>query len=575
VNLALRPYVTTGIAIVGASVIAVAPIVPTPTEIQFPNPAVQLDGPVRLAANEIQDAVNALAFAGANVLVTLAKLPAPVVAQLLGIPVPAAELLLAGGALGLSGPLIGGTGAAGAALQDIVNQLGSGDLAALINALIGAPATLIDGVVNGGFGPNVGPLLGIPAIVTVLVGGLINPGGVNLLTGVLTLPGAIPTLQALITQLLSAFGGADMMSAAAVTPAGEGQIEGAVNALLFNLVASPIVTVAGLLGSVLAPVLGEEQAALLPLAALGLLGPLISGPGAIGTAIQDVVDSLGSGDFAGVLSTLIGAPATIIGGVVNGGYGPNLAPLVIPVLIEGGEFSPLVPKALWPVILSGGLINEQGITCCNPFVPLLPTQIILPGTVPTLQKLVGQILGLVTSGPSALPGLSTLQGLVGQILGLVPSGQAALMANAGPTSTLAKVTSTTTTNQRLVNVDLPKDDVTPDLGGDVRGNSAAALDTKPPALDAKPAVTGVVANTPLGPDLGPAVADVTPAPPNGATDMTDGSKFEPEVIAPKGGNSRKDLNPIGATISGIAKSFGNAVKSVLGGGSSKHSGGEE
>ena len=43
-HLALRPYVTTGVAIVGASVIAVAPIAPLPADIQIPNPAVQLLG---------------------------------------------------------------------------------------------------------------------------------------------------------------------------------------------------------------------------------------------------------------------------------------------------------------------------------------------------------------------------------------------------------------------------------------------------------------------------------------------------------------------------------------------------
>jgi hypothetical protein len=537
VNLALRPYVTTGIAIIGASVIAVAPIVPTPTEIQIPNPAVQLDRGVRLAANEIQDGVNALAFAGANVLVSLAKLPAPVVAQLLGIPVPAAQLLLAGGALGLSGPLIGGIGAGGAAIQDVVNQLGSFDLAALINSLIGAPATLIDGVVNGGFGPNLASLLGLPAeFVTLLAGGLINPGNLNPLLGDLILPGAIPTLQGLITQLLSAFGGADMVSALAAPVESEGQIEGAVNFLVFNLVASPIVTIAGLLGQVLAPVLGEEQAAMLPLAALGLLGPLISGPGAVGTAIQDVVDSLGSGDFAGILSTLIGAPATIIGGVVNGGSGPSLTPLV------GDLLFPLVPPQYRPAVLAGGLVNG---------VDMIPP-IVLPGVFPTLQKLVGQILGLLPSAPAALTG--------------------------GTTLSLAKVTSTDTTNQRLVNIDLSKDDVTPDLGEDVGGNGATTLDGKPAALDGKPAALdgkpaaldgkpaaldtkpGVVGNTPPG-----AVAGVTPASPNGAIDMTGGSKFEPEVVTPKGGNSHKGSNPIGSAISGIAKSFGSAVKSALGG----------
>jgi hypothetical protein len=562
-QLALRPYVTTGVAIVGASVIAVAPIVPTPAEIQIPNPAVQVDRAVALTANEIEDAVNALAFVGAKVLVSLATLPAPVVAQLLGVSPEAAQALLAGGALGISGPLIGGIGAGGAAIQEIVDQLGSGDVAALVNALIGAPATLIDGLVNGGFGPNVGPLLpflmGFPAV----VGGLINPGALGL--GGVTLPGAIPTLQSLITQLLSVFGGADMMSALAVTPASEGQIEGAVNALLFNLVASPIVTVAGLLGSVLAPVLGEEQAALLPLAALGLFGPLISGPGAVGSALQDVVDALGSGDFAGVLNSLIGAPATVIGGVVNGGFGPSLTPLVGPLLFPG------VPVNLLPTFLAGGLVNG----------PDLIPPIVLPGTIPTLQGLVSQLLGLVSSGPAAIPGLSTLQGIVGQIVGLIPSAPTTLAANTSPTSTVASITGTNTTNQRLLNVDLPKNDVTPDLGDEVHGKNAglAAAPVGPstglPDHAAATAVagTGVVGSTDPGPDRGPAVVEATPAG-AGATDTTDGSKFEPEVLTPTG-NSHKgsNSNPIGSTVRSVVKGFGDAVKSALGGGSTSTDGG--
>ena len=92
-QLAVRPYVTTGIAIVGASVIAVAPIVPAPTAVQIPNPVTQLERGVQLTVNEIEDAFNQLAFVGAQAAVTLAKLPAPLVAQLLGIPQPAAELL--------------------------------------------------------------------------------------------------------------------------------------------------------------------------------------------------------------------------------------------------------------------------------------------------------------------------------------------------------------------------------------------------------------------------------------------------------------------------------------------------
>ena len=45
-HLALRPYVTTGIAVVGASAIAIAPIAPTPPERQITNPAVQLSAAI-------------------------------------------------------------------------------------------------------------------------------------------------------------------------------------------------------------------------------------------------------------------------------------------------------------------------------------------------------------------------------------------------------------------------------------------------------------------------------------------------------------------------------------------------
>ena len=41
-QLSLRPYVTAGVAIVGASVIAIAPIQPTPPDVQIPNPVRRL-----------------------------------------------------------------------------------------------------------------------------------------------------------------------------------------------------------------------------------------------------------------------------------------------------------------------------------------------------------------------------------------------------------------------------------------------------------------------------------------------------------------------------------------------------
>ena len=67
-------------------------------------------------------------------------------------------------------------------------------------------------------------------------------------------------------------------------------------------------------------------------------GPLISGPGAAGAAIQDVEDALGSHNPTGIVIALIGAPATLVDGVVNGGFGTGLDPLV-------GNLSPLLLRA--------------------------------------------------------------------------------------------------------------------------------------------------------------------------------------------------------------------------------------
>lgn len=582
-QLALRPYVTTGVAIVGASVIAVAPIVPTPTEIQVPNPLVQVDRAVTLTANEIEGAVNQLIFAATDIGLRLATLPAPLVAQILGISNEEAQAFLALGTVGLLGSLISGTGATGTGIQDIVNELGGGDVAGLLNSLIGFPATIIDGIVNGGYGPDLSPLLaeavagvlsealGIPippeAIGTVLAGGLINeftPLSLAPPIGVIV-SGLFPTLQGLVDRLLGSLtgGGDEMLAAAAVVPVeSEGAIEGAINALLLNLVARPIVTVAGLLGTILAPVLGEEEAALLPIAALGLFGPLISGPGAVGTAIQDVVDSLGSGNFAGVLSELIGAPATVIDGVVNGGYGPDLAGLVVPLLFPG------LPSELFPDVRAGGLINELDVQLVEvPFPPFfLPTGVTLPGTIPTLQGLVNQILGLIglaSPEPEALP-VETL-------------------------SEAMSIDSVDTSDKKLVTLD-----VAADLGEETHGKHAAP-DVTPagPKADltaglptdanvpAKVEEIKAAIDTEKGPDVGKKVSeaarpDTAQGPPAGprtdtdTLDTTDGAKFEPETtVTEAGDNGDKKAgggsNQVGAAISSVAKGFAGAVKSALGG----------
>ena len=138
-QLSLRPYVTTGVAIVGASVIAAAPLQPVvPAEIQIPNPAVQaVERGVQLTANEIQTAVN-------NCNIRLRRTPTVAGAELLG---NSSNLVIGEdlaaiyplAALGFAGPLISGGGSVGTALQDIVDSDGFRRL--LLN-LIGALGTI-------------------------------------------------------------------------------------------------------------------------------------------------------------------------------------------------------------------------------------------------------------------------------------------------------------------------------------------------------------------------------------------------------------------------------------------------
>ena len=418
-HLALRPYVTTGVALVGASVIAAAPLRPVvPAEIQIPNPAVQaVERGVQLTANEIENAVNQLVFAATKAGVSVAKLTTPLVAQILGISETEAAQFLALGTIGLFGPLISGTGAVGTALQDIVDSDGLEEL--LIN-LIGAPGTITDGVVNGGYGPNLLPLvpflsaLPLPPVTGVFAPGLIQNAGFTYLsalqgigfkigagpTTTLLPPGTIAVLQGLVERLFGLFSPAASMNVQSVSalaaPAPDSTIEDGINSLLFVLTKATL-SVVTLAAPLVAPILGvsEPQAeAFLALGTVGLLGPVISGTGAVGAALQDIVNSDG---VEGLLTSLIGAPGTVADGVVNGGYGPNLLPLLpalaaLPLPVNGA-FAP-------------GLISNPGYTYLAAlqgigFKPnATGVSVLPPSTTAVLQGLVERVFGALPSAAS-------------------------------------------------------------------------------------------------------------------------------------------------------------------------------
>ncbi len=416
-HLALRPYVTTGVALVGASVIAAAPMQPVvPADIQIANPAVQaVERGVQLTANEIQTAVNNAIFAFvARPTVAGAELLGRLLEPILGEEQAA---LLPIAALGFAGPLISGGGSVGTALQEIVDSEGFEGL--LLN-LIGALGTITDGSVNGGYGPDlvslVAPILfpSLPEALwpEVLSGGFISeqitegmmiPTFPYFLPTFIQLPGTIPTLQGLIESLL---GGEEMASASVMAaPVEEDRpIEEGVNSLVYGATAVTLRLVT-LAAPFVAPILGvsnEEAAGFLALGTLGLIGPLINGTNGFGHTIQDLVDS---DDFAAFLDNSLDLVRLPIDGAVNGGFSPNFAPLVSGYLppIPPVQVNPTPPpnvnvQPTYGTILAGGFY-PQGQTVNvipnpNPMLPpTITVDVQLPGTIPTLQGLVTRVFG--------------------------------------------------------------------------------------------------------------------------------------------------------------------------------------
>src|SRR5215208_2869910 len=521
-QLSLRPYVTAGVAIAGASVIAVAPIQPTPPDIHIPNPVAEAARDVQLTANETLPSIETQYDTLALLVTELGlSLTVPLTAAVINAIAPdlipeesTAEAVATRLLLGLSGYAISGLGSIGTALQGVVDgfgcppegglceDLGTGYLA----LLVGAPSTIIDGFVNGGYGPDLEPLLfGTDTPLVIRAGGLINPGAPFIL------PGTFPTLQGLAERLFSSdlndlggllgglldnlpglgpLGSSD--SAALTLPSIETQYD-TLALLVTELGLSLTVPLTAAVINAIAPDLIPEESTAEAVATrllLGLSGYAISGVGSIGTALQRVIDGFGCPPEGGLcedlgtgyLALLVGAPSTIIDGFVNGGYGPDLEPLLF-----GTDTS--------RVIFAGGLINPG--TTEPPFI--------LPGTFPTLQGLAERFL---------VSDLNDLGGLLGGLLDNLPG--LGLLGSSGPTTTTSvetmSIDNVDTSNENLVKVDLPTQ------VEEARGKHAApetTLAASPKsfpgqAADSAPKLAGAFEGATPGPEFGEAVKVAKP-----------------------------------------------------------------
>jgi hypothetical protein len=160
-------------------------------------PALLQQATAQLLAGNVEGAINSLQSAGLATLSPILALPAPITA-VLNQPIqnmlnvinaltsPEAIGIIG---LGLIGPGVSTIGATGAAIQNVIDAVSGGDLTEVFNAIATGPATIADGFLNGGYGPNLGALAGLPPVVTVLAGGILSPAPAPGLT--FTAPGPI------------------------------------------------------------------------------------------------------------------------------------------------------------------------------------------------------------------------------------------------------------------------------------------------------------------------------------------------------------------------------------------------
>jgi hypothetical protein len=172
-----------------------------------------------------------------------------------------------------------------------------------------------------------------------------------------------------------------------VTDIAAGNVEGATNALLTlplavglpalpTLLINPIQNVVNVINAFTSDSLGTE------LLLSGLIAPLISTPAAAATALQNVIDAVGSGDPMAVLGAVIDAPATVVDGLLNGGYGPDLGPLT-------GQQGVIVK--------AGGLLSPSNVSIGPDGSIVVNTG----GPIAALEGIAQKILGAITPPPDS------------------------------------------------------------------------------------------------------------------------------------------------------------------------------
>lgn len=111
------------------------------------------------------------------------------------------NMILSGALVPLS-PVLSGGGALVQAVQNVIDAVQAADPAKALDAVVSAPAVVLDGILNGGYGMSLAPLVGLNGL-TVQSGGLLNPGSFTD-DGRLILPGSLQSWQTLQQTIVAA-----------------------------------------------------------------------------------------------------------------------------------------------------------------------------------------------------------------------------------------------------------------------------------------------------------------------------------------------------------------------------------
>jgi hypothetical protein len=342
-----RSYLTAGVALVGASVIVVSPMAPMP-DIHLPSirsaeaQLAALANPFDAYAQVFQDTIANLK----PIIATAAADPAPILSKILSNQVAAVQALL---------KLLPTTAAGVASAATTTGSATPGAVQALLTAIQTALSQVSTALTT-----TVPPLLqsAVGDFTSANIEGAINNLLLAGLTTVFPVTGVVaPALDVIAEPLQNVVNAINTHL-------------GPVGAILSN----PLQNVVNVINAV------TDGGVLSPLseAVVGAIGPVINAAGATGAAIDNVISAAGQGPAA-FLDAVVTAPATVLGGVLNGGFGPNLASLVG------------LPPALITV-LSGGLLNQMSFP---------GGALELPGAIPAFQTLVQTIVNALV--PPSIP----------------------------------------------------------------------------------------------------------------------------------------------------------------------------